>query len=92
MNDATLLADVGQALWGPTWKGPMAAAVHHQKGAIDAWAAGRQPVPAGVWSELKELMRQRKHELDKLAPRIQRVHDAALQRTVEQTKLVKRGH
>ena len=90
MHDATLIADVGQALWGPAWKGPMAEAVRHQKGAVADWASGRQPVPAGVWSELKELMRQRRHELDKLVPRIQRAHDAALQRTVEQTKQVKR--
>ena len=90
MHDATLIADVGQALWGPAWKGPMAEAVRHQKSAVADWASGRQPVPAGVWSGLKELMRQRRHELDKLTPRIQRAHDAALQRTVEQTKLVKR--
>jgi hypothetical protein len=90
MGDATLIADVGQALWGPAWKGPMAEAVRHQKNAVADWASGRQPVPAGVWSALKELSRQRRHELDKLAPRIQRAHDSALQRTVQQTKLVKR--
>jgi len=89
MSDATMLADVGQALWGPAWKGPLAEAVRHQKSAVDAWAAGRQPVPVGVWSDLKEIMRQRRHELDKLVPRIQRAHDAALQRTVEQTRLAK---
>ena len=89
MGDATLIADVGQALWGPAWKGPMAAAVRHQKSAVAEWASSRQLVPAGVWSVLNELMRQRRHELDKLAPRIQRAHDAALQRTVEQTKLMK---
>ena len=89
MADATLIADVGQALWGPAWKGPMAEAVRHQKSAVADWASSRQPVPAGVWSALGELMRQRRHDLDKLAPRIQRAHDAALQRTVEQTKLVK---
>jgi hypothetical protein len=91
MSDTTMLADVGQALWGPAWKGPMADAVRHQKSAVDAWASGRLPVPAGVWTTLKELVQQRRHELDKLAPRIQRAHDAALQRTVEQTRLVKRG-
>jgi hypothetical protein len=90
MGDAALIADVGQALWGPAWKGPMAEAVRHQKTAVADWASGRQPVPAGVWSHLTELLRQRRHELDKLAPRIQRAHDTALQRTVEQTRLVKR--
>ena len=91
MDDAKLIAEVGQSMWGPAWKGPMAEAVRHQKNAVADWASGRLPVPAGVWSALKELMRQRRHELDRLAPRIQRAHDAALQRTVEQTKLVKRS-
>jgi hypothetical protein len=91
MDDAKLIAEVGQSMWGPAWKGPMAEAVRHQKNAVADWASGRLPVPAGVWSELQELMRRRRHELDKLVPRIQRAHDAALQRTVEQTKLVKRG-
>jgi hypothetical protein len=36
-------------------------------------------------------MRHRRHELDKLTPRIQRAHDAALQRTVAQTRLTKRS-
>jgi hypothetical protein len=90
MGDATMIAEVGHALWGPAWKGPMAEAVRHQKSAVSDWASGRVPVPAGVWSELKELARRRRHELDVLAPRIQRAHDTALQRTVEQTKLGKR--
>jgi hypothetical protein len=91
MEDAGLIAEVGRALWGPAWKGPMAEAVRHQKGAVADWAAGRSPVPAGVWSELKELMRRRRHELDTLAPRIQTAHDAALQRTVRQASLARRG-
>jgi hypothetical protein len=89
-HDATLLNDVGMALWGPAWKAPMAEAVRHQKNAVNDWATGRVPVPAGVWSELKALMRQRRHELDVLAPRVQRAHDAALARTVEQTKVGRR--
>lgn len=89
-EDATLLNDVGSALWGPSWKGPMAAAVRHQKNAVADWASGRTPVPAGVWSELKELMRRRRHDLDDLAPRVQKAHDVALARTVEQARLGKR--
>jgi len=90
MDEAALIAVVGQALWGPTWKTPMADAVRHQKSAIADWASGRQPVPVGVWSELKEIVHRRRHELDALAPRIQKAHDAALQRMIEQTKLAKR--
>jgi hypothetical protein len=91
MDDAELIAEVGQALWGPAWKGPMAEAVRHHKNAVGDWASGRLRVPAGIWSELKEHMRRRRHELDRLAPRVQRAHDAALQRTVEQTKVGKRS-
>ena len=56
--DAKLIAEVGEALWGPAWKGPMAEAVRHQKSAVADWASGRVPVPAGVWSELKKIMRR----------------------------------
>ncbi|HZB55766.1 MAG TPA: hypothetical protein VE527_19180 [Reyranella sp.] len=89
-NDAELIDEVGQALWGPTWKGPMAEAVRHQKAAIADWASGRLPVPAGVWSELALLMRRRQHELDRLSSRVQRAHDIALQRTIDLTKRGKR--
>ena len=90
MDDARLLDEVGQALWGPNWKGSMAEAVRHQKSAVSDWASGRLPVPAGVWSELKEIMRRRRHDFDNLARRIQKAHDAALERTIEQTRLGKR--
>lgn len=89
-NDAELIDEVGQALWGPAWKAPMAEAVRHQKNAVADWASGRLPVPAGVWSELAAVMRKRRHELDRLLPRVQRVHDKALNRTVEQARLGKR--
>jgi hypothetical protein len=69
----------------------MAEAVRHHKNAVADWASGRLRVPAGVWSELKEVMRRRRHELDRLASRVQRTHDAALQRTIEQTKVGKRS-
>lgn len=86
MDDASLIVEVGHALWGATWKGPMAEAVRHRNGMVADWASGRIPVPAGVWSELRELMRQRRHEFDELTPRIQRAHDTALRRTVEETR------
>ena len=91
MNEADLIDEVGQALWGPNWKGPMAEAVHHQKSAVTDWASGRMPVPSGVWNELKDIMRKRRHELDRLASRAQKAHDLALARTVEQTKTGRRG-
>ncbi len=46
MDDAELIAEVGQALWGPAWKGPMAEAVRHHKNAVGDWASGRLRVPA----------------------------------------------
>ena len=89
--DTMLIAEVGQALWGPAWKGPMAEAVRHQRSAVGDWASGRLPVPAGVWSELRKLIRERRHELDRLVPRTEKAHDAALRRTVEQAKVGKRS-
>ena len=48
--DAKLIAEVGQALWGPAWKGPMAEAVRHQKSAVADWAraACRCPPACGA--------------------------------------------
>jgi hypothetical protein len=89
--DARLIDEVGQALWGPAWKAPMAQAVRHQKSAVADWASGRLPVPAGVWSELKKLFRERRPQLDRLVPRTEKAHDTALLRTVEQAKLGKRS-
>ena len=89
--DTMLIDEVGQALWGPAWKAPMAEAVRHQKSAVADWASGRLPVPAGVWSDLKKLIRERRHALDRLVPRTEKAHDAALRRTVEHAKLGKRG-
>ena len=89
--DTMLIVEVGQALWGPAWKAPLAEAVHHQKSAVADWASGRLPVPAGVWSELRKLIRERRHELDRLVPRTEKAHDAALRRTVEQAKVGKRS-
>jgi hypothetical protein len=89
--DTMLISEVGRALWGPAWKGPMAEAVRHQKSAVADWASGRLPVPAGVWSELRKLIRERRHELDRLVPRTEKAHDAALRRTVEQAKVGKRS-
>ena len=89
--DTMLIDEVGQALWGSAWKAPMAEAVRHQKNAVADWASGRLPVPAGVWSDLKKLIRERRHALDRLVPRTEKAHDAALRRTVEQAKLGKRG-
>ena len=89
--DTMLIDEVGQALWGPAWKAPMAEAVRHQKSAVADWASGRLPVPAGVWSDLKKLIRERRHALDRLVPRTEKAHDAALRRALEQAKLGKRG-
>ncbi len=91
MTDAQLTDEVGQALWGPSWKTPMAEAVRHQKNAVNDWANGRVPVPSGVWNEPRETMRRRRHDLDRLASRAQKAHDLALERTVEQTKMGRRG-
>lgn len=91
MNDAALIDEVGQALWGPNWKGPMAEAVRHQKNAVNDWATGRVPVPSGVWNELKVIMGRRRHELDRLATRARKAHDIALERTLEQARTGRRS-
>jgi hypothetical protein len=79
MEDRTLIAEIGLALWGPAWNDPMASALSHPKSTVSAWAQGRVPVPAGVWKELREMARLHGLKLANLDQEIVRNYDAAVQ-------------
>lgn len=78
MEDRTLITEIGRALWGAAWEGPMADALEAQKGAVSDWARGRAPVPADVWKELREITRLHRLKLADLDPEIVRAYDAAV--------------
>jgi len=80
MEDRTLILEIGLALWGAAWEGPMADALKQQKGTVADWARGRLPVPAGVWKELREITRLHRLKLADLDQEIVRAYDAAVVR------------
>jgi hypothetical protein len=78
MDDRSLISEVGLALWGPAWEGPMADALKQPKTSVSDWARGRTPVPAGVWKELREVTRLHGLKLADLGQEIVRNYDAAV--------------
>ena len=57
------LATIGAAIYGPSWKRPLAAALGISERSIRNWMAGKYPVPEGVRRDLIELAWQRGHAL-----------------------------
>jgi hypothetical protein len=80
MNDNQLLADVGQAILGPNWQAPLAAALVQRPAAVADWAAGRERVLADAWKELREIARLHQLKLADLGQAIVTNYDAAVQR------------
>lgn len=80
MSDQAAIAKIGQTIWGPSWQGPMAAALKQQPRTIDDWSTGRVAVPLEVWKELREAARQQYLKLADLDAEIVRAFDAAHQR------------
>lgn len=78
MDDRTLIAEVGLALWGAAWQEPMAAALKQHKATVADWGQGRRPVPADVWQELREIARLHGLKLADLGQEIVRNYDAAV--------------
>ena len=69
MSDkAELFAMVGKALYGAQWRSEMARSRNVRSQVVDEWAAGKgQPIPSGVWAELRaELEAHRSHIIDLL--------------------------
>lgn len=61
------LANVGEALYGPTWQTPMSEALGVSDRTIRRWVSGDFAIPNGVWSDLAKLCRKRGSALLKLA-------------------------
>lgn len=58
MTDADRLAQAGQLLYGDWWHTRLAHALGVARKTVQRWANGEQPVPAGVWGDLKALLEQ----------------------------------
>lgn len=61
----TLLAQIGNALYGPRWQSELARALGVSDRTVRRWAAGAE-VPVGAQSEAQLLLRRRIGELGDL--------------------------
>lgn len=58
-----LLAQVGEALFGPQWQTPLAAALGVGDRTVRRWASGDTEVPDGVWADIAKLCLTRAQDL-----------------------------
>jgi hypothetical protein len=80
MEDHALIPKVGMMLWGADWQAPMAAALKLPTVTVSDWAQGRTPIPAGIWKELREVVRLHGLKIADLDPQIVGAYDAAVLR------------
>lgn len=64
------LRDAGEALFGPRWQTPLAAALDVQLRTLQRWASGDRRVPPGLAQDLAGLCRDRGAVLKVLAGRL----------------------
>lgn len=59
---ATDFAHAGYALFGPDWKGPLAAALKVRSTSIDDMSTGRSRIPPNMWNEIAGLIQDRERQ------------------------------
>lgn len=62
-----LIVQVGEALYGPHWVRPLAAALGVSERTMRYWQAGTIKPPAGAWADLSRMCGERSKELASLA-------------------------
>lgn len=65
-----LLAECGEALYGPRWQADLARDLGVADRTVRRWVAGTSDVPAGLYVDLLRLTQERAAALDALAPRL----------------------
>lgn len=68
---ADLLREIGEALYGPRWQSEMARARGVAVRTVQRWDAG-QPIPDGLWPELREDIHARRGTLGDLLKKLPR--------------------
>lgn len=67
-----LLAEAGEALYGPRWQSELARDLDVSIRTMQRWAAGAIDPPAGIWLDLLRLTQERAAVLDALGPRLRK--------------------
>ena len=78
MENNMLIPKVGLIVWGPDWQAPMAAALKQPTNTVADWARGGRPVPAGIWKELREVVRLHGLKIADLDPEIVQAYDTTV--------------
>lgn len=65
-----LLAECGEALYGPRWQCELARDLGVADRTVRRWVAGATQVPTGVYVDLLRLVTERAEVLDALAERL----------------------
>ena len=78
MENNMLIPKVGLIVWGPDWQAPMAAALKQPTNTVADWARGSRPVPAGIWKELREVVRLHGLKIADLDPEIVQAYDTTV--------------
>lgn len=79
-DDAETIKAAGIALYGERYKADLAAALGVSRDTVDDWGKGRMRPRPGVWTDLAKLVDDRSKTLAKLAPAIDELGAAALER------------
>lgn len=56
---SALLREAGEALYGPRWQSDLARDLKVSDRTVRRWDAGSNEIPAGVWTELRALLKTR---------------------------------
>ena len=65
-----LLIEVAEALFGPSYRVPLAEALGVHERTLRRWLSGETEVPVGVWHDLRRLAEERHERLDRLIERL----------------------
>jgi hypothetical protein len=65
-----LLAEAGEALYGPQWQSALARDLDVSDRTVRRWAAGTHTMPDGVYIDLLRLVLERTKTLDSLTDRL----------------------
>lgn len=69
-DETTLLADVGEALYGSRWQTDLAGELGVSDRTVRRWLAEPNAVPAGAWTDILQLMDRRTRLLASLKHKI----------------------
>lgn len=56
---SNLLREAGEALYGPRWQSDLARDLRVSDRTVRRWDAGQNEIPAGVWADLRALLKAR---------------------------------